>query len=224
MKKNFLFKIILFIVIFVILIYIFYEKILFSYANYLEVNTAQKEANGIIILAGRPETRVKHAINLLKNNFSEKIFITDPAKRVKEFDFILSPREKTEKIFEYYDANISDIEVLKSTKNGATSTFDEAYDLVNYLKTEKILNKNLRFIIVTDSFHSRRAIYAFNKVLELHNLQNNIKIEVSPVQSKSYTKTNWWKHEYGLLDYIPEGFKLIIYFLTSKNLESIENK
>ena len=47
-------------------------------------------------------------------------------------------------------------ESVPSLRGGATSTFDEAHDLLAFCIKEKL--KHL--ILVTDSFHTRRALYA----------------------------------------------------------------
>lgn len=195
----------------------FYENILTSYAKFFTINNASKGADAILILAGNSLARVPKVIELYENNFSKTILVTSPIKH--------SFREKYKELYGLNDSEIT-LKILKqnsitpkiveSLKGGATSTFDEAYDLVNYIK-----RYNLKHIIlVTDRFHSRRALYAFNKVFDLNNL--NIRVEVASAKNEIYNETNWFKSEAGLSAYVSEGFKFIIYLLRSRNLEVIK--
>ena len=52
--------------------------------------------------------------------------------------------------------------IIPSKDDGATSTFDEAFDALSFAKE----NNWKRIIIVTDNFHTRRALHAFEKVFQ----------------------------------------------------------
>lgn len=215
MKK--VLKTILVLIFLIITFIIFYEDILISYAKFFSVNNASKGADGILILAGNSYSRTFRAIELLKSGYSKNILITTPKMQ--------SIKDKYRDLFQFTDSNITKemlrMEnitpiVIDSLKDGATSTFDEAYDLVYYLKKHKLK----RVILVTDTFHSRRALYAFNKVLKLNGVDT--KLDISSTKNEIFNEENWFKSEAGLNAYITEGFKFIIYILNSKNLKGIE--
>ena len=196
---------------------IFYQEILTSYAKFFSVDNAQKGADGILILAGNSSTRTLRAIELLKNGYAKNILVTTPKNGLtKDKDLIKFynyDNDITNKILK--KKNITPI-VIESLKDGATSTFDEAYDLVHYLKKHKLK----RVILVTDTFHSRRALYAFNKIFELNGIDT--KLNISSAKNEIFNEENWYKSELGLSAYITEGFKFIIYILNSRNLKGIE--
>ncbi len=69
--------------------------------------------------------------------------------------------------------------MVPSLKGGATSTFfEEACDLLQFCGKENL--KHL--IIVTDSFHTRRALYAFKKVF----LGSNVNVEASIASNEGF--------------------------------------
>jgi len=104
---------------------------------------------------------------------------------------------------------------VPSLKGGATSTFDEAYDLRIFCEKENL--KHL--IIVTDSFHSRRALYAFKKVFQ----GSNIIVEASAASNEVFSEENWWLSDRGIAAYLLEPIKLAVYLLSSKNVSFVKN-
>ena len=108
-------------------------------------------------------------------------------------------------------------ESVPSLKGGATSTFDEAHDLLAFCVKEKL--KHL--ILVTDSFHTRRALYAFKKVFK--DKDRDIKIEVAASQNEIFNEDNWWRSDRGISAYILEPLKFIVYFFGSQNVSFIQN-
>jgi len=105
--------------------------------------------------------------------------------------------------------------MVPSLKGGATSTYDEAYDLRKYLHDHQI--KHL--ILVTDAYHSRRALYAFSKVLQGLPLQ----LEIAAAPNDKFNESTWWRSEGGILLYTKEAVKMVIYWFSEKNLEFIKN-
>ena len=106
-------------------------------------------------------------------------------------------------------------EVVPSLRKGATSTFDEAHDLLAFCTKEDL--KHL--IIVTDAFHTRRALYAFKKVFR----ESNIEIEVSAAKNDLFNEENWWWSDFGISVYVLEPIKFFVYLLTNQNTSFIKN-
>ncbi len=106
-------------------------------------------------------------------------------------------------------------QVLPSLSGGATSTFDEAEDVLLYAK-----QKNWKHvIIVTDEFHTRRAYIAFHKVLK----GSSVVIEVAGAPNEVFNEFNWWKKDLGILCYLSELIKLPVYWLWDHEPKLIEN-
>jgi len=214
-KKIFGFIVVL-LLIFILLFTMFSDKILTSYAKSFTVNTATKGADLIFILGGNPKTRPAKAIELIKNGYSQTIAMTHiKDKAVKYQKYFLKEEQLTANILQSEDLNLVMIDCIK--KDGATSTFDEAYSLANYVKKQNLKH----IIIVTDAFHTRRALYAFEKVIKLQGL--DVKLESAAAYNNVYFENNWWKTEKGLRAYIIEPVKFFFYIFNSRNLKSIES-
>lgn len=213
MKKKFLFLFFL-----IILLFIFFYKIenfLIGYANFFSKNNPSKNADAIVVLSGGAYTRIPKALELYQKGYSEKILLTSERlinKRVvrlrKPIEVLALDIAKDMKI------NATFQKVL-SLKGGATSTFDEAYDLKEFSNERNFKH----IIIVTDAFHTRRALNTFKKIFK----DSEILVEVAKANNDIYNEKNWWKTDLGLQAYILEGFKYIIYFFSNKNISYIKN-
>jgi uncharacterized SAM-binding protein YcdF (DUF218 family) len=170
-----------------------------GYANLFIFENATKGADAILVLGGRNETRVDKAIELLKDGYSSQIYLTSPIDIADKYSFIQTQREIGEMILEYHNIQIQKVPYREKP---ATSTKDEVLDFCEYQKTQGWE----RVIVVTDQFHTRRAYFAFWKYCD-----GRADIEIAGAESRIYTPQNWWKSEQGLLDFIPEFFKFLIY-------------
>jgi uncharacterized SAM-binding protein YcdF (DUF218 family) len=109
--------------------------------------------------------------------------------------------------------------IVPSSKGGATSTFDEAYDIASYLKDNDDVR---RIIIVTDGFHTKRAQIAFEKVFEKFNIKT--KIQFSPAFDDTFTLDSWFRYENSLFTLlVKEPLKLIIYYFSDSNSTFYKN-
>jgi len=189
---------------------LFYKDILRGYASLFIVDTAHKGADAILVLGGNSRVRVPYAIELLKKGYAKNILLTDPRPQQIKYKFIQSEQDIARLILKSEGVKYG---IVKSQKiGGATSTLEEAYDFAHFLEKYKLE----RVIIVTSSFHTRRALYTFQKVLSSKDIQT--KIEVSPAFNYRYRVSYWWESEQGLLDFIPEFFKMVIYIFSLWNL------
>ena len=201
--------------IFVLSFALFHEKLLTVYAESFTVDTATKGADLIFILGGNPKTRPAKAIELAKEGYSSKIFMTNiKDKALKYQEYFVREERLTHSILFSEGFPLRMIPCIK--KEGATSTFDEAYTLAKYVKEKKLKH----VIIVTDAFHTRRALYAFEKVFKIQGV--DAKLESAPAYNGVYLENNWWKTEKGLRSYIIEPIKFFFYVFNSRNLKSIE--
>ncbi|MDB2701179.1 YdcF family protein, partial [Alphaproteobacteria bacterium] len=107
-------------------------------------------------------TRAPHAGNLIKDGYSSRVMITNMKWHQLPFGLTYpSDIQMAKKILRKYNLN-NELEILPNLKPlGVSSTFDEAYDLRDYLSKNKLKN----IILVTDENHSRRALMAFKKII-----------------------------------------------------------
>lgn len=215
MQKKHLFSwkllIVPLIILFIISIHPF---LLSSYAKFFTVNNFKTNADAVLILGGSADTRSKKAVSLFRDGFAKRILITHPAPPVKEYENIyISDFENLKRILDFENVPYT---IVDNANGGAKSTFDEARDLIQFLK-QYPLN---RIIVVTDNFHTRRTKYAFDKVFSKSSCKTII--EIAGAENQIYDETNWWKTERGLSAYVSEGFKYIIYLVSDNNIKGVK--
>ena len=193
-----------------------YHPILSNYAEFYTVNNATSGADAIVVLSGGNATRIPHALKLFSENYAPRLLLTDEKKRVMRFAHLFATNE------EIAQAMIDELELIvpittvPSLKGGATSTFDEAYDLITFSKTAGFK----RLILVTDSFHTRRAYHAFKAVFS----GSDIHIEISAAKNDIFNESNWWLSDQGISAYVLESIKYPVYLLSSRNATFIRNE
>ena len=192
-----------------------YKYILTKYAKFFTVNNATPGADAIVVLSGGKLTRIPHALRLFKKGYANEILLTDEKKRNIRFSHLFPTNEMiAQKFIEELKLKVP-VSVIKSKKGGATSTFDEAYDLLKLSE-----NKSYRhLILVTDAFHSRRAYHAFQTVFD----ETGINLEMSSASNKIFNENNWWTSDQGISAYVLESIKYPVYLLTSRNVNFIRN-
>jgi len=192
-----------------------YKSILTSYAEFFTVNNAISGADAIVVLSGGKATRIPHALKLFAQGYAPRLLLTDEKKRNIRFAHLFSTNEEiTQAMIEELKMNVQ-IKTVPSLKKGATSTFDEAYDLLQLSKIEGFNH----LILVTDTFHTRRAYHAFQTVFE----GTEIRLEMSAAQNEIFTESNWWTSDQGISAYVLESIKYPVYLLSSRNATFIRN-
>ena len=188
-----------------------------QYASWFTVNNATKGADALVVLSGGMMTRLPYAIELYQQGYAPTILLTEERKRVispKLQQLVSTNIAQAEKIIHLLEVPVK-FSVVSSLKGGATSTFDEAYDLLHYSQQHHFS----RLIIVTDASHTRRALYAFEKVLE----NSDIQIQAMGAPNPIFDETNWWQADAGIATYVLEGIKYVVYRFTEQNASFVKN-
>jgi uncharacterized SAM-binding protein YcdF (DUF218 family) len=168
-----------------------------------------------VILSGNENTRPDQAARLIREGYSSKLYHTDQKRWNRRHQDILGhPFDKAQAILATYNLSA---DIIPSTKEGATSTFDEAYDLVVFLREHPMKH----IILVTDTFHTARAHYAFRKILDQYD-HKDLKIEISAAPNDIFDETSWWKSEKGMNAYILEPIKYMFYLFNNSNATIIQ--
>ncbi|MBF0286209.1 MAG: YdcF family protein [SAR324 cluster bacterium] len=194
-----------------------HQFLLTQYAHLFTVNNATKGADALVVLSGGMMTRLPYAIELYQQQYAPVILFTEEKKRIvspKLESLVSSNMEVARKIMTALKANVK-FRVVPSAKGGATSTFDEAYDLLQYGRQHHFK----RVIIVSDAFHTRRALYAFKKIFE----NSDIQIEAMGAPNAIFDETNWWQADVGISTYVLEGIKYMVYRFTNQNVSFVKN-
>jgi uncharacterized SAM-binding protein YcdF (DUF218 family) len=198
-----------------VLFYYYHAPLLTSYAEFFTVHTEARGADAIVVLSGTVETRLPRAITLYKEGYAPRILLTQERSiNALAAQLPCKNMDKAQALMRLLHADC-ELTLVPSLKGGATSTFDEAYDLKDWARK----NSYKRIIIVTDDFHTRRALYAFTKIFK----GTNIAVQAAGAANDFFNEHDWWKSDWGLSAYILEGIKFSVYFATSQNLQIIKN-
>lgn len=193
-----------------------HKFLLTAYAQFFIVDNPTIGTNAVIaVLAGGRFSRIPKALELYDKGYGTRILITTPRPLNSKVAALFPSYEQDAaviaKAFNFPDS----FERVPSLKRGATSTFDEAHDLLAFCIEKKL--KHL--IIVTNSYHSRRALFAFKKIFK----GSNIKVEVSAAYNEMFNAGNWWLSDQGISVYIIEPVKFFVYLFRSRNVSFIRN-
>ncbi len=197
------------------LILILHKQIFSAYANFFHLHTAQKGADALICLSGNRETRNPETLRLWHQGYAPLLFVTEEKPKNKRFAGI----ELSHLDFANEIANRMKLQAewkrLPSTTGGATSTFDEAQDSLAMAK--KMQWK--RIIIVTDEFHTRRALLGFERVFQ----DSGIEVQVAGAANEIFDSGNWWKSDLGILAYLNEAIKYPVYLIWRQEPTLVRN-
>lgn len=199
----------------IVLFLIFRKPLLTGYAHMFSIHTATKEADALICLSGGQSTRVPETLRLRNQGYASSVYLTDQRKMNKEF----SKLEKgnlgfAQEVVKQMEFNAT-WGTIPSLGDGATSTFDEAEDALVYAR-EKGWK---RIIIVTDEFHTRRALYAFGKIFE----DSGIDVEVAGAPNEVFSDDDWWESDKGISCYVLETIKFPVYFFWDQEPTVVRN-
>lgn len=209
-------KVIIVLIVILILLMSQYKLMLIGYARFFTIDNPTYGVNApIVILSGGSLTRIPKALELYEKGYGDRLLLTTERHLNSRLAHLfLTNEQRAEKIAQVLNIQL-EFEMVPSLKGGATSTFDEAYDLLQFCEKENL--KHL--IIVTDSFHTRRALYAFKKVFK----GSNINVEASAALNEVFSEEDWWRSDKGISAYIIEPIKFAVYMLSSKNVSFVKN-
>ena len=199
----------------VFFLFLFHSQILTLYGNWFVVRNVQPYADAIICLSGDRETRTPECLRLWKNKFAPRLFVTQEKPKNKEFNQLeLSHLEFAREVTKRMKLDAK-WELLPSLSDGATSTFDEAEDVLALSKAKGWQ----RIILVTDEFHTRRSLLAFEKVLD----GSGVEVQVAGAPNEVFSVDDWWKSDRGILAYLGETIKYPIYLLWDHEPKLVSN-
>jgi uncharacterized SAM-binding protein YcdF (DUF218 family) len=190
---------------------IFAKPILKSMGEYLIVSDDLKKADLITSVSG-PDYRALYAARLCKENMASRLFYTGG---YNEFD------ERYAAAWSQYLATTIGVppEEISIDESTVISTYEEAERVKAYVDAHP--GKIDTIIVVTDPYHTRRAKWAYEKVLG-----SEITVLMAPVPfSDTGYSSSWWRDAYSremvLKEYLKYGFYLLRYQWTSGLLQDL---
>jgi uncharacterized SAM-binding protein YcdF (DUF218 family) len=190
--------------------------LLTRYAQFFTVNSGTRGADALVVLSGDILTRLPRAIELYQQGYAPRIILTDPRQHYPALrhmcgdEWLIAPS-----IIEELHTAVTLVYLQSLKPGGVTSTFDEAYDLLDY----SLKNHFHHLIIVTDNHHTRRSQYAFQKVFN----GSGIRVEAMGAGNNIFNESNWWQSDTGIGAYLLEGVKYAVYLFTARNVPFIKN-
>lgn len=179
-------------------------------ARCLIVSAPLDRADAIVVLSGSSTLmeRVQHAARLYSEHRSQSIILTtdnrqggwSSAEQRNPYFHEIAARELIR-----LGVPAEDVEVIRPPVN---STWDEAVLVSQYSKTHGLRS----ILIVTSSYHSRRALWTFRTLFR----DGSTQVGLDPVATGIQTPppTTWWLHRKGWQLVLVEYLKLIYYRLS----------
>ena len=154
-------------------------------------------------------------LKAVENKFAPRLFVTQEKPKNKEFNQLeLSHLEFAREVTKRMKLDAK-WELLPSLSDGATSAFDEAADALAMAQRERWA----RIILVTDEFHTRRSLLAFEKVFE----GSEVEVQVAGAPNEVFGVDDWWQSDRGILAYFGETIKYPIYLLWDHEPKLVSN-
>lgn len=177
--------------------------------NWLIVKDPLKKADAIVVLMGGPGDRVLETNDIYSASFSDLIIFVEtdePSRMDLESRGVIlhGDADKSKNIAVQLGIPDSVIVILPGAAN---STFDEAKIVREYID-----NNNMKSIIlVTSSYHIRRASMIFN--YELSKSENQIEVIRHPSKYSHFDGEHWWRERESRKKVVLEYLKLIQFLL-----------
>jgi uncharacterized SAM-binding protein YcdF (DUF218 family) len=181
--------------------WVFQDALVGATVHFLVDPDPPEKADLIYVLGGNYTVRAPLAARLFREGWAAKILLArEPTTRDR--------------------ANFTDttIQILESNgvpkdrivdfdpSTGVKSTADEARALKLYVRAYPVH----KILVVTSSFHSRRARIALSRAL----LGKGVDIRLVVAENQEYTRDNWRQTQYGRDQVKLEWIKTIYYFFT----------
>ncbi|MFZ5802246.1 MAG: YdcF family protein [Candidatus Omnitrophota bacterium] len=184
--------------------------------DFLLVPDEKVPAEAIVVLRGDDYFRFQKAADLLAEGYGDKILVAPIFEEIDpgyvQFQARILSEEPVEaaeyvrRALAFYGVGSDRIEVLPLP---VTSTYEEAMGVRRYAEA-----KGLRSILlVTSTYHMRRALMIFKKVLQ----GSGVSVAHVMVESPGFKAREWWRQELSvkqvLQEYLSIGFNLVYHFL-----------
>lgn len=176
---------------------------------YRELNPSDEETLIVPLMGGLPDRSLEAAAVFRETKQATVLFVApiDPEKQFMDSLAIptSSSAEQFRKVMIQLGVPPQKVAYLRGP---ATSTMDEADKVAAYLRANAQVK---RVVIVTSSFHSRRAFRIFRDRFEKAGVR--ITINVSPSRYTDFNPVIWWRRKNDASFVITEWLKIMYYVL-----------
>ena len=181
-------------------------------ARCLIVSVPLDRADAIVVLSGSSTLmeRVQHAARLYSEDRSRKILLTSDGQQGGWSQVKQRNPYSYERALEELGRLGVPSENIEVVQPAVYSTWDEAMLVSQYAEAQKLRS----ILIVTSSYHSRRALWSFRNAFRTSGIQ----VGLDPVRTGIQTPSpaTWWLHGSGwrmvAVEYLKFGYYRISYF------------
>jgi len=182
-----------------------WELLAVAASRMLVVSLPLEHPDAIVVLSGSTDfrERVQHAAELYHRGVSTRIILTNDNEQGSWSNTL----ERNPFFYEYsvdelHKSGVPD-SVIKVLPQPVSSTHDEALLLSSFGKQNDIHT----MLLITSDYHSRRALWSFERVMK----SSGIKLGITPVLNGSMSHGTWWLHLRGWRAIPLEYVKLLYY-------------
>lgn len=176
---------------------------------YKKVSPIEGETLIVPLMGGLPDRSLEAAALFRETGQASLLFVApiDPEKYF--MDSLSIPIASTAEQFRKVMIRLGvPPEKVNYLRGPATSTMDEADQVAAYLRSVGTVK---RVVVVTSSFHSRRAFRIFKDRFEKAGV--HITINVSPSRYTDFNPIKWWRRKNDASVVVTEWLKITYYFL-----------
>ncbi len=187
---------------------LFHRQILVGIGKWLDVGERPRAADYVMVLPGGEDRRPFVAAAMVRSGLATAVLTAETETAPANDEGLVPAADSTmRQTLLLRGIPAEQIHVLPGHSN---STWTDAVALAKFLRE----HPQSTVAIVTDSFHTRRSRWVFQKVLRDDFRQ--VFFVTAPLDTVSVD--SWWTTEEGLSNYISEYFKLVIYVITEGSL------
>jgi len=167
-------------------------------------------ADAAVVLGGGLENRPFAAAHLYTNHWVSLVLVMKVGlSPTEQMGLTRSHCELNRDVLLQLGVPLKDIRMVGED---VSSTYQEAMAVREWATQSGA--KHL--IIGTDLFHTRRVKWLFKKVFA----ETGVEVLVQPLESREYTRDDWWHQEQGLISFQNEVIKYLLYRWKYKSIKA----
>lgn len=167
------------------------------YGHYLVVDEAPQKSDAIVILGGETVPRVAKGVELYREGFASLLIMSgggNLTSRYAEADLML---------IEAMDLGVPQSSVVLERES--ESTYENAVFVKRIVQEKEIKS----ILLVTSSYHTRRARNIFTKVFR----DTGVRIITVSAPDRKFSPSSWWKKHEGQQKALVEAANMLVYWI-----------
>lgn len=184
----------------VVLAIVFHAPLLTSTARVWVIEDEGKAADVVVILGGQIATRPARAAEIVHNERASLVYLMREVHHpVLHAD--TPAGERADEVVRILNEHGIHSEIIVLSETQVSSTREEAAEFARWIDENAPDRRDREVILVTDAFHSRRALRDFRQAAP------SVQFQVTSPPHRKYTLRNWWETPEGRFDFRSEVVK-----------------